>query len=188
MAKSPKSEGRDGGRSAAAASGSTLDRDAHFATYMALYIRLDEALWQAIQFVSAVTAVSFTFVGGIVGGQAALGGLSHNQTIAIGLLPVGVLVLLGSLSLRRIREDTRRLVKLMGEMEGSGQFFSYRHGRMAGTLNASDGGPRSLRRSVLHSGWADRIRRPSATLWYSRVFAVTGAVLVLYAVVELVHS
>lgn len=148
-----------------------------FAGYVSLYIHLDEALWQAIQFVAAVTAVGFAFVGGVVGSDASLSGLSHNQTVAVGLLPVGMLVVLGSLSLRRIREDTRLLVKAMAEIEGAGpnqaSFFAYRARRMEGTA----GFGQLLRQHV---------RRPSATLWYSRVFAASGLILIAYAVVQLV--
>ena len=154
---------------------------------MSLYVRLDESLWQAIQFVSAVTAVGFTFVGGVVGGQAALGGLTHDQTIAIGLLPVGVLVLLGSLSLRRIRGDTQRLVALMGKMEDPGHFFSYRLTRMEGDQRTADGLPTPSRWARIRATVKSELEKPSATKWYARVFTATGAVLVAYALVQLVH-
>ena len=154
---------------------------------MSLYIRLDEALWQAIQFVSAVTAVGFTFVGGVVGGQAALGGLTHDQTIAIGLLPIGVLVLLGSLSLRRIRGDTKRLVALMGKMEDPGYFFSYRLMRMQGDQLSADGRPTPSRWARFRATVRSELEKPSATKWYARVFTATGAVLVAYALLQLVH-
>jgi hypothetical protein len=160
------------------AAGSDIAPADRYAGYMSLYIRLDEALWQAIQFVAAVTAVGFAFVGGIVGGGAALAGMNHNQTVAVGLLPIGVLVMLGSLSLRRIREDTRHLVKTMISLEGTAggerNFFEYRGQRMD---LESEGFLQALRRHV---------GTPSATLWYSWVFAVTGFVLIAYAVVQLV--